>query len=308
MKVSVVVPVYCGATCLKELAARLRAAFEKSGRAYELILVNDGSPDRSWQEICQLAAEDKAVVGINLRKNAGQDNAIMAGLKEASGEVILIMDDDLQHDPDDAEALIRQVEAGFDLCYARFPKKKQAYWKNFGSWLNHRLANIVIDKPKDIYLSPFKAIARQVAREIIDYAGPFPYVDGLLFRVCGNVTQVEVQHHLRFAGTGNYTLARSIGVLLKVATVFSLAPLRIATMLGFTFAAVGFLLALFFTAERILSDAEPAGWASSIVAVLVLGGIQLTSLGILGEYVGRVFLHLNKSPQYVVKEKIDNRL
>jgi len=305
--VSVVVPVYGSADCLQELVRRLHEALAAMGRTYEVILVNDESPDESWARIREIAASNPNVRGINLRRNAGQDNAIMAGLREISGTVVLIMDDDLQHDPRDAPKLIRQVEAGHDICYARFPRKKQAFWKNLGSWLNDKVANVVVGKPERVYLSPYKAVNGEVAREITQYDGPFPYVDGLLFRVTENVTQVEVEHRDRFAGRGHYTLARSVGVWLKVATVFSVVPLRIATILGFTFSAIGLLLAVFFVIKKTLSPYEPIGWASTIVAVLVLGGIQLACLGIVGEYLGRIFLHLNKRPQYVVKERTPRR-
>jgi polyisoprenyl-phosphate glycosyltransferase len=303
-RVSIVIPVYRSEACLDALAARIREAFAASGRTYEVILVNDGSPDGSWAKIRDIAAAQPAVRGVNLRRNFGQDNAIMAGLKEAVGDVVVIMDDDLQHDPADAEALIRQVEAGFDVCYARFPHKKQAPWKNAGSWLNDRLANLVVGKPKEIYLSPFKAIDGEVAREIIRYDGPFPYVDGLLFRVTSGITQIPIEHHDRFAGSGSFTLGKSVSVWMRVATLFSLVPLRLATILGFSFSAVGLFMALYFVAKRLfLAAGDPPGWAATIVAILVLGGIQLACLGMVGEYLGRVFLHLNKRPQYVVKER-----
>jgi glycosyltransferase involved in cell wall biosynthesis len=303
-KVSIVVPVYRSAECLEELASRVKTAFARFGRSYELILVNDGSPDDSWARIRRLAETEDSVLGVNLRRNAGQDNAIMAGLSEASGEVVIIMDDDLQHDPNDCDELIKKVEDGFDVCYARFRRNKQAWWKNAGSWLNGKLANVVVGKPRHIYLSPFKAINGDVAREITSYEGPFPYVDGLLFRVSTNVTQVEVEHHERLAGKGTYNLIKSLSVWMKVATLFSVVPLRIASLLGFVFSVIGLLLGVYFTIEKLVLRAEPVGWASMMVAVLVLGGIQLACLGILGEYIGRSFLHLNKRPQYVVKEKI----
>jgi glycosyltransferase involved in cell wall biosynthesis len=303
MNVSVVIPVYRSEACLEELVARLRAAFAKTGRSYEIVLVNDASPDGSWRKIREIAQLDAAVHGINLRKNAGQDNAIMAGLAEASGDVVVIMDDDLQHAPEDIEGLVRGVENGADVCYAHFSRKRQAWWKNLGSRLNDRLANLVLCKPKTLYLSPFKAIAGDVAREITRYDGPFPYVDGLLFRVTDNVTHVVVEHHERFAGRGNYTVARSLGVWLRVATLFSVVPLRIATVLGFSFAGLGLLLAVGFAVYKLLVPDQPMGWASTIMTILVLGGTQLACLGIIGEYVGRSFLHLSRRPQYSIRER-----
>jgi len=302
---STVIPVYRSKDCLEELVIRAKAAFVSSGHKCEIVLVNDCSPDGSWDKIRELAAVNDEIVGLNLRRNVGQDNAIMAGLSVASGEIIVIMDDDLQHDPRDAEKLIRQVEAGYDVCYGRFPKKKQAVWKNVGSWFNDKVANIVIGKSSGIYLSPYKAIAAPVVREMTKYDGPFPYVDGLIFRVTGNITQVDVDHHERFAGAGNYNLRRSIGVWLKVATGFSLRPLRIATYLGFAFSGMGLLFAAAVIIRKLLiNPSAPLGWASTMVTVLVLGGLQLGCLGVVGEYLGRAFLLLNRQPQYVVKERV----
>ena len=304
MNVSIIVPVYGSAGCIEELVRRVSEAFAVSGYAYEILLVNDGSLDDSWARIRDAAAQNRAVRGINLRRNFGQDNALMAGIRESKGDIVVVMDDDLQHDPRDAVMLARQVEAGFDVCFARFPDKKQALWKNLGSWLNDKMANTLVDKPRDLYLSPFKAICGEVAREVADYDGPFPYLDGLLFRITRNVTQVDVEHHHRFAGQSHYTFRRSVSVWLRVATLFSLFPLRVATVLGFVFALIGLFLALFFTVGKIFYPNEPVGWASLIVAVLVLGGIQLAALGIIGEYIGRIYLHLNRRPQYSVKEKV----
>jgi undecaprenyl-phosphate 4-deoxy-4-formamido-L-arabinose transferase len=217
------------------------------------------------------------------------------------------MDDDLQHDPRDIERLVRAVEGGHDVCFARFPLKRQACWKNLGSWLNDKLADVVVGKPEGVYLSPYKAIRGEVAREITSYDGPFPYVDGLLFRVTTRVTQVDAEHRDRFAGASNYTLARCLGVWMRVATLFSVFPLRLATVLGFSFSAVGLLLALHFVIKKFLVPGMPLGWASTMVAILVLGGMQLACLGIVGEYLGRVFLHLNRRPQYSVKAAVGAR-
>lgn len=302
--VSFVVPVYGSESCLDKLVQAVRDAFKQSGRDGELILVNDGSPDGSWKKIVALAQDHPCVRGINLRRNAGQDNALMAGLRSAGGRVVVIMDDDLQHDPHDAEDLIREVENGADVCYARFPRKRQAWWKNAGSRLNDLVARVVLHKPGHVYLSPYKAIGRGVVDEVVKYTGPFPYVDGLMFTVTDNITQIDVEHHARYAGESTYSLRRSISVWLKLSTSFSLVPLRIATCLGFAFSGFGLVLALYFVLKHLLIGGAPLGWASTIVAILVLGGVQLACLGLIGEYLGRVFLHLNNRPQYVVKETV----
>jgi glycosyltransferase involved in cell wall biosynthesis len=306
-RVSVVVPVYNSEDCLGELVQRLTKEFTRNGMSHEIILVNDGSRDRSWAKITELAARYDTICGINLRMNFGQDCALMAGLRATTGKTVVIMDDDLQHDPADVEKLVQMVEGGFDVSYARFPRKRQALWKNLGSWVNDKAANIVLKKPHDIYLSPYKAIAREVVEEILKYDGPYPYVDGLIFRVTNRIAQVDVEHHSRYAGRSNYNLARSIMVWLRLATSFSLAPLRLATYLGFVFASVGVVLALYYTLEKFLTPDEPLGWASLVVSILVLGGVQLACLGLIGEYLGRVFIHLNRQPQYVVKDTVGNR-
>ena len=305
-QVSVVVPVYRSEDCLDKLVEALTAAFEESGRSHEIVLVNDCSPDRSWDKIVELAEQFPTIRGVNFRKNFGQDSALMAGLGVAKGDMVVIMDDDLQHDPKDMEMLLKKVEEGSDVCYARFVHKKQALWKNLGSWFNGKVANIVIEKPDEVYLSPYKAIARAVVDEIVRYDGPYPYVDGLVFRATTNITQVDAQHHERYAGRSNYNLIRSVNVWLKLATSFSLVPLRIATYLGFGSSSIGMLLAVFLVIKKLFFDTgAPLGWPSIIVTILVLGGVQLACLGLIGEYLGRVFIHLNKRPQYVVKETLN---
>jgi len=304
VEISVVIPVYNSAECLEELVCRLTREFSRLQRSHEIILVNDGSRDGSWVKILELGRDCTALRGINFRRNFGQDNALMAGLRAARGSVVIIMDDDPQHGPADRGKLVGKVEEGYDVCYARFPWLVQAWWKNLGSILNDRMANIVIGKPKEIYLSPYKAIAGSVAGEVAKYDGPFPYVDGLIFRVTSRVTQVEAQHHPRFAGRPNYNFIRSVAVWLRVTTGFSVFPLRIATFLGFACALVGLFLAAYFALHKIIYPGAPLGWASTIVTLLFLGGIQLASLGLVGEYLGRAYLHLNRQPQYVIREVI----
>ena len=209
MNLSIVVPVYRSADCLPELARRVAQDVAGSFNSYELILVNDDSPDTSWEVIASLALTHPFVVGVDLRKNVGQDNAIMAGLHYASGEVVVIMDDDLQHDPADIAALCRALGQGADVVYARFARKRQALWKNLGSWLSDRVAVIVLGKPKDIYLSPYKAMRKEIVDEIVKYDGPFTYVDGLIFSITSHIKQIDVEHHPRLAGRSNYNLIRS---------------------------------------------------------------------------------------------------
>jgi glycosyltransferase involved in cell wall biosynthesis len=302
---SVVVPAYRSEDCLAELAARVEEACREANEHYELILVNDSSPDRTWGVIEELSARDPAIVGINLRKNFGQDNAIMAGLNAARGECVIIMDDDLQHDPADIPALVEKLREGYDVVYAKYSKDHQALWKNLGSWLNGKMAEVVLDKPKDVYLSPYKVIAAPVVEEVVQYGGPYPYVDGLLFRTTSRMTQIPVKHHPRFRGESTYTFWKSVGVWARLSTNFSVVPLRLATIFGALIAAAGLVTAAAFLVLRLRHPeiAQSAvGWASLAVSVLVLGGLQLVTLGVMGEYIGRMHLNLNNRPQFVIRE------
>lgn len=304
MNVSVVVPCYGSADCLAELVHRVHDALQPHFAAFELILVNDASPDTSWQVISALAGQHSFVVGLNLRKNVGQDNAIMAGLHRATGDAVIIMDDDLQHDPNDIPRLVTALGAGAgaDVVYATFDEQKQAWWKRAGSWFNGRVAVHVLGKPPDVYMSPYKAIRQDVVREVVRYDGPFTYVDGVLFTITSDITQVRATHHVRFAGSSNYNLVRSVRVWLKLATGFSVIPLRVAAFMGGVIALLSFVMAAYFVIQALMLERVPEGYPSLIVSVFFLGGIQLVALGAVGEYIGRIFLTQNRTPQFSIKE------
>lgn len=296
--ISVVVPVFNSADCLAELAARVHGTLQDN---YELILVNDGSTDDSWTIISDLVGQYDTVTGINLRKNSGQDNALMAGLRQATGDYIVIMDDDLQHDPNDIIKLYEQCRQGYDICYADFVTRKQKWWKNLGSWFNGKMGEIVLNKPKHIYLSPFKIVTKQVVKEICRYDGPFPYIDGLLLKTTDNLTQTKIPHHERFAGISTYSLGKSLAVWNKHMTGFSVLPLRISSIVGFLSAFIGFGLAVYYILYY-FRVGTVQGWTTVVCLGLFIGGLILMSLGIIGEYIGRTYLNVNKSPQYVIKD------
>jgi undecaprenyl-phosphate 4-deoxy-4-formamido-L-arabinose transferase len=302
---SVVVPVYGSEGVLRELASRLQEALGRvaslDGR-YELIFVCDCSPDASWRTIRALASEHAWVRGISLRMNAGQHNALMAGFSRASGAIVVTMDDDLQHDPHDIPALLAELEQGRDVVYARFKARRHASWKIAGSRINDWVAGYLLQKPKGLYLSPFRAMRADIVADVLQYKGPYAYVDGLILSVTRNIGSVEVEHHDRYAGDSYYGLRKSISLWLKMATSFSIVPLRLTSFAGLCFAGLGFLLAIAFVVQKFTVDRMPDGWSSLMVAILVLGGVQLLALGMLGEYLGRVLLTLNSRPQFVVGE------
>lgn len=305
---SLVIPVYGSEPVLPELVRRLQAMFDQQARPsgdYELILVCDCSPDRSWAVIRGLAQQYPWVRGILLRMNAGQHNALMAGFSHARGRVIVTMDDDLQHAPEDIPLLLAELAQGRDVVYARFKSRKHAGWKVAGSRLNDLVAGYLMNKPKGLYLSPFRAMTADIRDDILRYQGPYVYVDGLILSVTRNIGTVDVDHHERYAGDSGYSLRKSISLWLKMATNFSIVPLRITSFVGLCFAGVGFVLALMLIIQKLTLDRMPIGWSSLIVTVLIVGGVQLLALGMLGEYLGRVLLILNSRPQYVVGETTD---
>jgi undecaprenyl-phosphate 4-deoxy-4-formamido-L-arabinose transferase len=300
---------------LEALAGAIDIALGPTGWAYELILVNDGSPDATWAVIERLCRDDRRLLGIDLRRNFGQDNAILTGLRAARGRTVAVMDDDLQHDPADLPALLACLEQpgpdGIppDVVYADFRRKRQAAWKNLGSWFNGKVAEFVLDKPRGVYLSPYKVLRREVAELICRYDGPDPYVDGLLYLVTARFARVPVEHHRRYSGRGSYDFLRSAAVGARLATGFSVRPLRLVTWCGLALGAVGGLLAAAVVAYRLAYPeafaAAVAGWASLMVGLLVIGGVQMVFLGVLGEYVGRTHTAVGgKKPQATVRAVI----
>ena len=298
---SIVIPVYNSDNCVQELLTQLEEVLVLFD--YEIILVDDNSIDKSWDILEHNFKNKENLSIIKLSKNFGQDSAIMCGLNNARNDYIVIMDDDLQHDPKYIPKLYDEIKkTKKDVCFANFFMKNQTLIKNFGSWLNGRLANIVIKKPKNIYLSPYKILSKGIVKKILTYDGPYPYVDGLIFRYTRKTTQINIKHNKRLSGKGNYSLIKSISVWLRVLTNFSIIPLRIATSIGILSAFAGFTMGLYFIYLAIIGGITLKGWSSLIVSVLFIGGVQLIALGIIGEYVGRSFLYQNKEPQFIIEK------
>lgn len=302
MDISIVVPVYNSEKCLEELGQQIER--HMADYKYELILVNDKSPDDSWSRIVALAARNKSIKGLSLKKNSGQDNAIMAGLGQATGEYVVIMDDDLQHSPGDIIKLWNKCREGYDVCYGHFVDKKQSLWKNAGSRLNGYLAEVFLKKPGDLYLSPFKIMRRTLVKEIREYKGPFPYVDGIVLSLTSNISQVELVHGKRFDGKGNYNLFRSVSVFLRHVTGYSLYPLRVATILGIFAAGLSFLLGMYFLIDYLTNDRHVEGWITLVLLIVFFNGLILMCVGLIGEYIGRIYLTLTYKRQYVIDKQI----
>ena len=302
-EISIVIPVYNSQECISELCHQITDALK--GIDYEQIMVNDCSRDSSWNEIKKEAQKNKNILGINLRKNGGQDNAILTGLNYANGKYIIIMDDDLQHSPYDILKLYEEIKKGFDVVYANFNSKKQKLWKNIGSWFNGKISEIALQKPKEVYLSPFKILCRGVVQEMIKFNNLFPYIDGLIFQVTRNITQIPIEHHKREMGKSNYNLAKSIRVFFRMLFGFSTMPLNIASFTGFFTAFVGLILAIIYAVEYFTGKADVTGWTTLVILILILGGLILVSLGIIGRYLGQIYLTVNKQPKFIIKDTIN---
>lgn len=297
---SIVIPVYNGADSVAELVGALEALSIAGG--HEIVLVNDGSPDNSLA-VCRDLVERAGVpiTLVDLSRNYGEHNAVMAGLRHAKGAHIITMDDDLQNPPEEVERLLAFAQqSGREVVYTYYDEKQHALWRNLGSRFTNWVAGYVLDKPKGFYLSSFRCMSAFVAREITRYEGPFPYVDGLILQVTQDIDRMLVRHLPRAVGRSNYTMRRLLRLWLSMFVNFSVMPLRLSTLTGFALSALGALGGLAAIVEALFFE-PPPGWASLMAAVMLLSGVQLLILGIVGEYLGRLYLTVNRKPQSVVK-------
>jgi glycosyltransferase involved in cell wall biosynthesis len=296
---SIVIPVYNGAKTVAELVGALAALDIEGG--HEIILVNDGSPDNSLA-ICRGLMRSCAVplTVVNLARNFGEHNAVMAGLREACGAWVITMDDDLQNPPSEVVRLLQYAQAsGKEAIYTWYGSKEHAAWRNIGSRFTNRVADVVLDKPQGLYLSSFRCLSAFVVEHVIRYTGPFPYIDGLVLQATQSIDRVEVKHLPRAEGRSNYTLRRLIRLWLNMFVNFSVMPLRLSTLTGFAISIFGAIASVLVFIEAMFYK-TPQGWGSIMAAVLLLSGVQLLILGIVGEYLGRLYLTINGKPQSIV--------
>jgi undecaprenyl-phosphate 4-deoxy-4-formamido-L-arabinose transferase len=298
---SIVVPVYNSAASVHTLLKRLTAVLDRHAESYEIILIDDGSDDRSWDEMRAAHAcyGDKLLV-VQLMRNYGQHNALMCGLGLARGACVVTMDDDLQNPPEEIPKLIDRLRSqSLDLVYGCPDRRSHAPWRNLGALLVSRFYRTVFKSP----LTPttFRAIRRQLVRSVLFYDLNFTYVDGLLAWCTDRIGSVPVQHHARAQGRSGYSVRRLMLLALNLYTNFSLLPLQAVSLLGLLTAASGFTVGLYYLIQYFAANIAVPGYASIIVAILLLGGVQLLALGVMGEYLGRLHLNVNRKPQYVIR-------
>ena len=304
-KVSFVIPCYRSALTIGNVVKEIKDTMLKLTKySYEIILVNDCSPDETFEVIEKLCAENDNICGVNLAKNFGQHAALMAGFHQVKGDILVCLDDDGQTPADEDGKLLEEIESGQDVVYASYEHKKHSPFRNFGSWVNEKMLQFLLGKPKELYVSSYFAARRFIVDEMLRYENAYPYVIGLVLRSTKRISNVSVQHREREIGTSGYTLGKLLGLWFNGFTAFSTKPLRIATISGCVFAIAGFLYALYTIVKKFVNPAVPLGFSSLMSAVLLIGGMLMIMLGLIGEYIGRMYICMNSAPQFVVRELI----
>ncbi|MBE6727599.1 MAG: glycosyltransferase family 2 protein [Ruminococcaceae bacterium] len=304
-KVSFVIPCYRSE---KTLSAVIDEIIETVGNKikYEIVLVNDSSPDNTLGVIKQLCEKNSNIIGVNFAQNFGQHAALMAGMRQTTGDVVVCLDDDGQTPANEVFKLIDKLEEGYDVVYAKYGNKKHSSFRNLGSKVNSAMTESLLSKPKKLYISSYFAAKRFVVDKMLEYDNPFPYVIGLVLRTTKNIANVEVNHRQREVGESGYTLKKLISLWVNGFTAFSVKPLRLATIGGVMVAIIGFICFVCTIINKIINPDVPLGWSSTMAVMLILGGLILLVLGMIGEYIGRIYICINHSPQYVIREIIKN--
>lgn len=303
-KISFVIPCYRSERTIETVVKEIRETV--SARAqdfdYEVVLVNDCSPDNVWQVIQKMAAADPKVKGICLAKNFGQHCALMAGYGQASGDYIVSLDDDGQTPASETFKLVNKLEEGYDVVYGYYQHAAQHLFRRLGSWVNKKMAENIIGQPRSLKTTSFFIMRDFIAKEIVNYKHPFAYISGLVFRATKNLGNVEVQHRRRLEGRSGYTIAGLIGLWINGFTAFSVKPLRAATYIGLFCAIAGFAAGIFVVYQKLTHPEVPVGYSSILASLMFIGGMIMLLLGLIGEYVGRIYICMNQSPQYVIRE------
>lgn len=306
---SFVVPCYRSAGTIGAVVQELTAAVAQRADAFdhEIVLVNDGSPDNVAGVIAGLCQSDPHIVFVNLSRNFGQHSAIMAGFAQTRGDIVICLDDDGQTPAGECFKLIDKVLEGYDIVYAAYGQRKQNIFRNLGSRFNAACNQFFFGQPRDLQVNSYFACQRFVVDAALQYPNPFPFVTGLLFQSVSRYCNVPVTHRARLQGQSGYNLKKLISLWANGVTAFSIKPLRFANYLGWLTAVFGFVFALVTVLRKLLNPNIEAGWSSTIAVMLVLGGVVIALIGVVGEYIGRIYLSINRCPQYVVRNVTDRR-
>ena len=303
MKLSFVIPCYRSERTLPAVVAELKSTMaQRPEYDYEIILTEDCSPDGVWQVIRRLAEQDPRIRAIRFTRNFGQHAALMAGLSAVSGDAAFLLDDDGQAPVDELFKLVDELDKGYDVVYGVYPEIHQNAFRRFGTWANKLMAESLLDWPKDVQATSFFVCRRLIVEEILRYDKPYPYLEGLIIRATRNIGHVLVHQRDRAEGSSGYTLGKLIRLWLNGFTAFSIKPLRAASFCGMLFALIGFVWTLVIVIVRLTTTDVPDGWTTIVAVLLMIGGLLMLMLGLIGEYIGRIYICMNNSPQYVVRE------
>lgn len=301
---SVVVPVYNSETTLDELVNRLGGTLAGLGGEYEVILVNDGSSDQSWEVIRRLAGRFPWVRGINLMRNYGQHNALLAGIQKARHWIIITIDDDLQHPPEEIPKLLARLDEGWDVVYGRPQKRSHDAWRNWASKIIKSVLKIVLGAEMGGHSSAFRSFRSDLRRGFASFAGAELSIDVLLSWSSKRVTHVPVEHRPRRAGRSGYSFSKLMLLSFELLTGYSALPLRIASALGLSTSVLGIVMFFYVVIRRLMQTEYTPGFAFLAAEIAFFAGMQMFAIGVIGEYIARLHFRTMGKPPYVIQEEI----
>lgn len=307
-KISFVIPCYRSEKTIGAVVREIQDTVCKHSLdyEYEIILVSDNSPDDVYSVICGLAQQDSRIHGIRLARNFGQHAALMAGYRRCTGDIVVSLDDDGQTPVDEVFRLVEKLWEGYDVVFASYPQKKESLLRLMGSRVNSWMAEALIGKPQGLQLNSYYAARRFVIDEMSRYENAYPYIAGLVLRTTLNVANVEVQHRNRMKGSSGYTLSKLLSMWMNGFTAFSVRPLRIATVIGFLISLFSGLFGVYTIINKLVNPGVPLGYSALMTTNLFIGGMLMLMLGLIGEYIGRIYICINQSPQYVIRDTTDD--
>jgi polyisoprenyl-phosphate glycosyltransferase len=305
IEISVVTPVYKAVECIDELYRRLVSVLERTVERFEIVMVNDGSPDKSWPLLQELARRDPRVKGINLSRNFGQHYAITAGLDHCRGRWVVVMDCDLQHRPEDISRLYAKALEGHDIVFVRRVTRRDTIWKKLSSRAFTTLYNTLTDLKIDPRISTYSIISRQVANAMRGLSEGGRSYTLLLHWVGFDMAYIDGEHAERFAGRSAYSFAKALSFAIDSITAQSNRPMRLSIQFGFFLSIAAQLYAVWLAIRYFIYAVPVAGWTSVMVGIFFLSGLMFANIGVLGLYLGKVFDETRRRPLYVVKDRIN---
>lgn len=307
-KISFVIPCYYSEKTLEKVVNELIDVMNNnmSTYDYEIIMVNDGSKDSTFDIIKNICAKLNNAKGINFSKNFGQHAALMAGFRISVGDMVVCLDDDGQMPLESIPELVHTTELGYDVVFGRYNHKQHSVFKNIGSKINKYMCQILLEQPENIDMNSFWCAKKFIIDEMTNYKGAYPYLAGLMLRATRNFANIDVNHRSRSEGQTGYSLKKLVSLWMNGFTAFSIKPLRIATFIGFICSVIGFIYGLFTIIRKIINPDIVLGYSSILTSIMFIGGIIMLMLGMIGEYIGRIYICINNSPQYVIKDIIES--